>query len=180
MAYAGIDYGMGTSNVDLKTGIRYGVISQGSVGDAWYEDAEPDYGEPTCPKCGNPARDCRTLDEVPDWEFAKGESCEYACLNCEYLFGSDSAYGEEPNGYNYQDSEYTLTDCLVSDIFVLKSPYYTYAQFCSPCVPGAGNLDSPLDKGEGAKCYCLDKSWFEDDKAPYPVYRVSDDSLVTE
>jgi hypothetical protein len=28
---AGIDYGMGTSNRDAKTGIRYGVISQHSI-----------------------------------------------------------------------------------------------------------------------------------------------------
>ena len=46
--YIGIDYGHGLSNVDKATGIRYGVIGQGTVGAAWY-DIEPDYGEPHCP-----------------------------------------------------------------------------------------------------------------------------------
>ena len=29
--YVGIDYGLGRSNIDKATGIRYGVISQHSV-----------------------------------------------------------------------------------------------------------------------------------------------------
>src|SRR3990167_6597624 len=49
----GIDYGLGMANVDHATGIRYGAISQHSVGQAWYDAAEPDYGEPTCPDCGS-------------------------------------------------------------------------------------------------------------------------------
>ena len=36
---AGIDYGMGQSNVDHATGIRYGVIAQNNVGQAWYDAA---------------------------------------------------------------------------------------------------------------------------------------------
>ena len=59
---------------------------------------------------------------------------------------------------------------------ILKSDYYTHAQFCSPCVPGAGNLDSPCDSGE--KAYCLGHDWFEDGIAPYPVYRVSDNARI--
>jgi hypothetical protein len=47
--YAGIDYGLGRANVDHETGIRYGVISQHTVGQAWYDSAEAEYGEPHCP-----------------------------------------------------------------------------------------------------------------------------------
>lgn len=53
----GIDYGLGTTNIDLETGIRYGVISQNEVLQAWADDAEADYGDPTCGHCGNPASD---------------------------------------------------------------------------------------------------------------------------
>lgn len=57
--------------------------------------------------------------------------------------------------------------------FILKSPYYTYAQFCSPCAPGAGYLPSPLkDRPAGNKTYCLGHDWFEDGTAPYRVYSV--------
>jgi hypothetical protein len=60
---------------------------------------------------------------------------------------------------------------------VVKSPFYTYAQFCSPCVPGAGNLDNPM--AEGVKTYCLGHDWFEGGVAPYPVWRVDDHAFVT-
>ena len=36
--YQGIDYGMGRSNIDNETGIRYGVISQNSVNPDEFED----------------------------------------------------------------------------------------------------------------------------------------------
>lgn len=41
----GIDYGAGTVNVDKKTGIRYGVISQNKVLQVWADSSEPYYGE---------------------------------------------------------------------------------------------------------------------------------------
>ena len=42
----GIDYGMGLTNIDLKTGIRYGVINQNRVLQAWAEESEPVFPEP--------------------------------------------------------------------------------------------------------------------------------------
>lgn len=48
---AGIDYGFGTTNRDPATGMRYGVISQHGVSQAWRDSAEPDYGAATCPDC---------------------------------------------------------------------------------------------------------------------------------
>jgi hypothetical protein len=59
---------------------------------------------------------------------------------------------------------------------VLKSPYYTYANYCSPCVPGAGNLDDIVE-GE-VKTYCFGHDWFEEEKAPYPVYSVATGELI--
>lgn len=174
MSYAGIDYGLGASNIDKETGIRYGVISSHSVGQAWYENAEALYGDPTCPKCGNTvvASDDDSLPEDAEWNNGK----DYACANCETCYWSDSVFPDEAQGYEYKGDGYELTDCLDNDIFVLKSDYYTFAQFCSPCVPGAGNLNNYCE--DGAKSYCLGHDWFEDGKAPYPVYRVKDDSLV--
>ena len=174
MSYVGIDYGLGQSNVDKENGIRYGVISQHSVGQAWYNDARPDYGDATCPKCGNKALEYDADKDGDEWTSSSGCS-DYMCESCQYVFDSYEAFGDEPQGWNYSDDEYELTDCLDSDIFVLKSPFYTFAQFCSPCVPGAGNLDSPMD--DGAKTYCLGHDWFQDG-APYPVYRVDTGELV--
>ncbi len=144
MTSAGIDYGMGTTNVDVKTGIRYGVISQHDVSQAWADSSEPVYPEiePEYDEDGNEI-------EIDDY--------------CSDL---------EPTGYQYSGDGYELTSCLDSDVFVLTSPFYTFARFCSPCVPGAGNLNDAGDESHGVMTYCLGHDWFDAQKAPYPVYSV--------
>jgi hypothetical protein len=175
---AGIDYGCGQTNVDHKTGIRFGVISQGSVLQAWCDSAEADYGEPICPKCGNTASNSADLpEESEEWGIAQGACSDYGCKRCEYVFDACEAFGDEPQGWHYEGDGYECVDCLDSDIMILKSPYYTKAVFCSPCVPGACSIESP--DSDGAKAYCFGHDWFEDGKAPYPVYRVDNDNLVT-
>lgn len=181
MGNPGIDYGMGTTNVDVKTGIRYGVISQHSVSQAWADSSEADYGDPTCPKCGAVAiqydPDLETGQD--DWECARQECADFMCDTCEYVFGAESAYGEEPRGYSYSGDGYECVDCLDSDIMVLLSPFYTFAPFCSPCVPGAGNLEQGGDaRSGGVKAYCLGHDWFESEVAEYPVYSVETGELV--
>lgn len=162
--YAGIDYGLGQTNINLETKIRYGVISQRTVGQAWYDDSEADYGDAQCPECGNKAESSDGFDD----DLA---SKDYFCRKCAKSFWSDDVFSGEPLGFSYEDNEYTLTSCLNSDIMVIKSPYYTRAQFCSPCVPGAGNLNKWCSTGP--KTYCLGHDWFEDNKAPYRVYDVA-------
>lgn len=63
------------------------------------------------------------------------------------------------------------------DLFLTKAPYYTHAQFCSPCAPGAGHLENPCPSGP--KTYCLGRDWFEAGAAPYPVYAVDTNEEVT-
>ena len=202
----GIDYGFGKSNIDPQTGIRYGVISQHTVGEAWYDNAEAEYGEPHCPSCGDPATPRREdfdyaaecgvfgcgcgkvhypmeLDEDGPCPDCGGPTTrmelterdlhrDHMCHRCGIAFDNEDAYPDEPIGWFYVDDDYTATDCLDSDIMIVKSPYFTYAQFCSPCVPGAGNLDHPLPEGHGAKCYCFGHDWFENNKAPYRIWSV--------
>lgn len=159
--YAGIDYSLGRSNIDSKTGIHYGVISQHSIMPEAAEDFEYDYGNPTCPKCGH---------EIKSSDNYKRADKDFYCPKCRVSYWSDSVYSEQPLGWSYDRNGYGLRDCLDNDIFVLVSPYYTFAQFCSPCVPGAGNLDNPCESGP--KTFCLGHDWFEGGKAPYPVYSV--------
>jgi hypothetical protein len=166
---AGIDYGLGLQNIDPETGIRYGVISQNSVGQAWYDNSEADYGVPEeieCPDC----------DEL--WIAPKGTNWDdtVTCKKCGKEFDIELPCFAEPIAWSYIDERYILEDCLDTDIFVLKSPYYTFALFCSPCVPGAGNLDSASING--IKTLCLGHEWFEEGRAPYPVYKIADDSIV--
>lgn len=220
---AGIDYGMGQTNIDRQTGIRYGVIPVHDVTQAWYDSAEDDYGPPHCPQCGNEAVEgsaphaeddlciacrhnhgrrwgggsqeptpdpkCHDCDcQEPDWasdhdrddlgyETLHHACGDYACDSCRILFDGEDAFGESPDSWYVDDGE--LKACQGgddTDIFILRSPYYTRAQFCSPCAPGAGHLRNP--DPEGVRTYCLGHDWFEDGQAPYPVYRVDNDELV--
>jgi hypothetical protein len=87
----------------------------------------------------------------------------------------DNYQNDEISPY-YDDGDYVITKCLDFDFFISKSPYYTLAQFCSPCVPGAGNLDNFCP--DGVKTFCLGHEWFEDDKAPYPVYSITTNQII--
>jgi hypothetical protein len=168
----GIDYSLGSSNFNPITGIHFGVISQNSINLDYTSDFEQEYGNPFCPKCG--AENIPPSEDSADEDWNDGK--DYACVNCEECFWSDQCTPDESIGWNYTRDGYKLTDCLDNDIFVLESPFYTFTQFCSPCVPGAGNLDTPVE--DGAKTYCLGHDWFEDGSAPYPVYDVATNELV--
>jgi hypothetical protein len=77
----------------------------------------------------------------------------------------------DPVSFDLDDGEYKASqnfdDC---DIFIVKSPYYTVCQFCSPCAPGAGYIMNSCE--DGVRAYCFGHDWFDDGKAPYPVYSV--------
>jgi hypothetical protein len=175
--YAGIDYGLGRTNVS-PYGIRFGVIPHGDVGQAWYDSSEADYGEPTCPKCGNAAKPAK--GEYSRYDHAWHEYADYVCHRCKQVFGSESAFGDEPKAFRYDADEVEAQqggdDC---DIFILKSPYFTYAQFCSPCAPGACYLRKELEEPvESNRAYCFGHDWFEEGKAPYTVYSVETGEVV--
>ena len=92
-----------------------------------------------------------------------------------------SFIADVPNDVFYYDDGETQAEQSADDvdIFVCKSPYFTYAQFCSPCAPGAGYLLNPLTEPDpGNKAYCFGHDWFESGKAPYPVYSVETGELV--
>lgn len=161
--YRGIDYsGPGaTCNRDKETGIRYGIISANEL-PWWWDSSEPDYGEPHCPYCG------AEMDRYPDID---------ECLKCHHeIHEMSECYPDESNGNFLDDGEYQAFSDSSNDVWCVKSPYYTRAQFCSPCAPGACSLGSPCQDGE--KAYCFGHDWFENKVAPYPVYSVKDDSLV--
>lgn len=171
---AGIDYGLGHANIDRKTGIRYGVISQHSVLQAWADSSEADYGSPYCPCCGN---DAAEYDSEKDDDFESSHGCaDYMCESCKLVFDSSEAFSDEPLGFHYSGDGYEASSCLDSDIIITLSPFFTLANYCSPCVPGAGNLNSAND--DGIRAYCFGHDWFENGRAPYPVYSVETGQLV--
>lgn len=164
-SYAGIDYGRGLSNIDHETGIRYGIIPEHYITQTWADSSEPDYGDPHCPKCGGDAKEINNED-IDEWEHAKYESEDYLCEDCKYVFGSESAFPEEVSGWYVDEGENGIKAFSDDngDIWIVKSPFYSYAQFCSPCAPGAVHLGNPLKEklwNENNKGFCMPHDWFE-------------------
>lgn len=160
-----MDYGRGKTNIDLENGMRYGVIAQNTVSGEALEQLTFDYAL-NCPECGSDA-------------LVKSKSIhdDYYCRSCHTWHMSDACYGETSIGFHFDDAEYKLIDCLDSDLMVVKSPYFTMARFCSPCVPGAGDLNSP---NGNVQTYCLGADWFDSDNpCPYPIYSVVTGDLVS-
>ena len=191
-SYPGIDYSRGTANFDKETGIHFGIIGMNAEGlSEWaWESMEADYGDPTCPKCGNEVKDydeaVKEIEANPQKDGLSEEQLEnsdeyscadYVCLTCGIILGSDEVLGDEPVGHTLDKGGYKGFVDSNNDLMILKSPYYTHAQFCSPCAPGAGHLENPCPTGP--KTYCLGHDWFEGGKAPYPVYDVATGKLVT-
>lgn len=123
MSNAGIDYGMGKTNIDLETGIRYGVIALNNCNPEWLDYFVPDYGE-----------------EPLDYDYAEPISWSYE------LDGIKAAYSA--NG---------------SFLFVFKSPVVVRCNYCSPCVPGAGDLDNLNPDGIEAYGLPSDCLWSDAD-----------------
>lgn len=194
--YAGIDYaGFTQVNRDKTTGIRYGIIPANDVGQAWYDAGEPDYGDPHCPECGNEAKRGKSKSkksgngvmvwsEHPkyraNYKRLRDRGCgDYACDDCKILFDGEDAFGGEPCGITFNEDGYSLNEDSSGDLWVFKSPYFTYAQFCSPCAPGACYLRNPLDEPcESNKCFCLHHDWYENGVAPYPVCSMATGRLI--
>lgn len=176
MSGRGIDYGMGTTNIDRETGIRFGVIPMNDLNEWAHESFEADYGAPTCGKCGNEAVDYDD-EKHGEYKVKRGACSDYACETCERVFDGEDAFGDDVREWILDDGEYKATmGGDDGDVFILHSPYFTRAQFCSPCAPGACHLRNPTEDGERA--YCFGHDWFEGDKAPYPVYSVATGELV--
>jgi hypothetical protein len=160
-AYQGIDYGGGITNRNPKTGIRFGVILSRDVGQAWYDKSEGVYVY-YCPHCGS-------------GPLKKGQDAK-RCPHCYKAIDPDRDWQDmEPCGYKYDADGYKCSQSNDDvDIFICESPYFTYAQLCSPCAPGAGYLKSELEEpSENHKAYCFGHDWFEEEKAPYTVYSVA-------
>jgi len=152
------------TNMDVKTGIRYGVIPHMEIGQSWYDDAELIYSKPFCPYCGG------SLSKSPS-EYTKSK-----CPHCKHPFEiHDDEDSQSLEGFQYKNENFEAHQIEEDpDIFVTKSPFYTLCKFCSPCAPGAGYL---LNKGD-VKAYCFGHEWFDGGEAPYKIYDVKTDKEI--
>lgn len=171
-SYTGIDYAAGQLvNRNTETGVRYGVISSHSVNPDALEDIYQN----------------GTDEDFENWKQAIHDGIRSALRD--YLseraidriieHGLDDI-GEDYEGtgdctrYSYEADGYKLLIDSSGDLWVFESPYFTYAQFCSPCAPGACYLSNPLSEPvEANRCYCLGLEWFDDENPmPYTAHKL--------
>lgn len=171
--HSGIDYGMGSTNVDTETGIRYGVIHANDLASHFWEIVESD---------GTDLDYEEAMDDiVQELESAIRSALSDYSVNCDFrevaqgVMDSIDVEYESPCDYTryyYKDDDKGLILQVASDgdIFVIKSPYYTLCSFCSPCAPGAGSLGSD----GSVKTYCLGPEWFDEDRPmPYECHELA-------
>ena len=153
MTTRGIDYGRGQTNVNPKTGIRYGIIPMNSVIPELWEDLEPEYGNPHCPHCGEDLG-----EDIPDM---------VTCPQCGNESNDYDCYPESPDCWSYDGEDWKGFVDSYGDLWIVESKTITRGQFCSPCAPGAIYLQSGyVDDGELAYCLPLD-CFSEDFPCPY-------------
>jgi hypothetical protein len=172
-------------NFDETTGIRYGVISPHSISSFALDDI---YNNGTDTICESGKQEL--LDDIK--QFCEDHYLKFDRINTDSFEDQYYEHYENSDGQmDYSDNEYTLH--VSGDnfgIFVMRSPYYTYCRGCSPCAPGAGDLDSPMTSYDGPistnydKALCLAPDWFDKEeseysrKIPYRVFRVDNDQEV--
>ena len=176
------------ANYDEKTGIHYGVISPNSIRQETLSDL--------CDKSIDTIYEESKKTLLSDLEsFCDDHYLDFKNINEDsFIDEFNQNYDNDNHGYEYEDKDYFLQ---ISDdnfgIFVIKSPYYTFTKQCSPCAPGAGDLDNPIlldtieqkipnfynvfSQDNHVKAYCLPKEFFDSEysKIPYRYYRVDND-----
>jgi len=116
--------------------------------------------------------------------FDKENGIHYGVISCNSIHPAtledfETIYPEDmeetdycdPIGYVYKENGYILEYLeTFNAIMVLKSPYKTRSAYCSPCIPGAGDLDAY--RVNGVETYCLDPDYFVNGIAPYAIEEV--------
>jgi hypothetical protein len=135
----------------------YGVVALNSLGD-WAFDEFFHNGENLT------AENC-LADFLDEWDANNPGNSE------EREDAREDAIQEFWDGYYGEEEEYRIqTDTMILElsylggaplVWVIKSPHTRMVQPCSPCCPGAGDLDS----GEGSiLAYDLPPEWYPDEE----------------
>ncbi len=168
-----IDYGMGKTNIDKETGIRYGFIYANNVSDFAIDEIVQEGDDLSYRSWRKELTE--SLEEAIKCAIENYGHYEKDMVDIDSIV-SQVEYQGEGGTYEYSKDGINLSfDTDDSGIFILKSDYYTLCSLCSPCAPGAGFITE-----EGSyKAYCLPPDWFDDiNKMPYRCFRVDNNEEV--
>ena len=136
----------GMANRDPETLTSYGVVSLISLADWVFDEFFQNGINLTADaaleewRSDNPAK-AADEDEDEFWDYYDGDEEQYR-LETDGMILELSYLGGAPL------------------VWVLKSPHKRSVRECSPCCPNAGDLDSPVEPGEGIVCYDLPHDWY--------------------
>ena len=156
---------MHTANINRETGIRFGAISGHSL--------DPDVLNSIQDKVFNLEYDAECRDYLKKLLWSASliimeddltvqqliDKCEAGDIDPELDYFAEDFNCSEPSGTIEHDGLIITFDWLGGAplIVVNESPFITFANPCSPCVPNAGDLDN-LDP-DGVECYNVPENW---------------------
>ena len=156
---------MPTANINSETGIHYGAISghsldidvlnsiQDKAFDLEYDAAYKDHLKKLLWSASLIVMDdSLTVQQLID-------KCEANDIDPDLDYFADNFDCCEPSGTIEHEELIVTFDWLGGCplIIVNESPFTTFANPCSPCVPNAGDLDN-LDP-DGIECYNVPENW---------------------
>lgn len=139
-----------TTNIDLKTNIRYGIISTNLLPSWIWDELYP--ADLSCYNCGS--EDFTESDESYDVLI-----CD-KCGQVLYMDQVDTVWIYDKNGYQLKLDEH-------NSLWIFKSPFKALGNHASPCAPGSVTFPGDEDYG-----YALGPDWFDEEyPMPYEVVR---------
>jgi len=167
------------ANVNTKTGISYGVVNGNAV--PYLLDEIFSSGESltyAAARADLIEKIRGALEQIADDSGAFGDRIKRIADACDpeeiaqAMLDAGLAdhweFDEEEHEYS-ESTEFGEVHYLQSYlggaplIWITESPYVAYARGCSPCVPGAGDLDNLMDADNGDLCYCCPPDCFRND-----------------
>jgi hypothetical protein len=161
------------TNMNTETGIHFGVIPKNDLwncAEEFFDYAEDVSYNDLLQEIMDAVN---SLNDIVD-EKTIQEMIELAQNDMNENYNNDCAQLHyEQNGYILEANN---DDC---DLFIIKSPYWTWAPQCSQCTPGAGYLPD-ADEDASLRTYCLGPEWFENEQAPYKCHNVDPSDTIDE
>jgi hypothetical protein len=117
------------------------------------------------------------VDEIEDWDFLEDNILEE--LRDTLIEDACLEFQEEEYEYAKDGEHYSLSFLGGAPlIWVHQSPVLVPARQCSPCCPGAVDLNNPDE--DGFLAYAPPAHWFDDGECPYTDLIVSTDDYLKE
>ena len=151
------------TNINTETGVRFGIVSMQLLED-WVYEVVINHGEDITYRDARLDKKRELQAEADDKEFDCDEDrsswIEEQLDQWGQEFETDEHAVELKRNEGTPEELHVRTTWLggAQQLWVFRSPYLTKRQLCSPCVPGAVDLDSK-EADDGEEGYDVPPDW---------------------